>query len=233
MNLSFKKLNPLAQSNTKHSLTPSFSVFEQAGLPNARLYWLWLLSLFFWTLPHSSQAEEAVTTPVSQVKFLGLELLSADVESVRSHFWDIGGFSQARATVRQRNVDKFFSWSRIRDSYYVQFRYNPSGKVISVKRLYRPYSQNSGQPNNEIHSGDIALELMQMIGPPTRILKKGWGSSQKYSAYTWQDEKLTIKIDREGGSKLGNTYIEYTVNTNDPFEVAQQENKKENIGRTS
>ncbi len=180
---------------------------------------IFLTCLFLVSSIQASQAEQPSVKPISQIEFLGLELITADLNKVRSHLWDIGGFLQAKTTVRQRNLDKFFAWSNIEDSYYVQFRYNNSGKVTSVKRLYRPYSQESAHPNNEIKTHDIALQLIQKVGQPTSMVKKGWGGSHKYPAYTWQDDKVTIKVDREGSTKLGNVFIEYIIDINDPFEV--------------
>lgn len=183
--------------------------------------------LIFASTIQIGQAAEPIVKPISQIEFLGLELITVNIGTVRRHLWDIGGFLQAETTVRQRNLDKFFTWSNIRDSYYVQFRYNNSGRVTSVKRLYRPYSQESAHPNNEIHTRDIALQLIQKVGQPTSMIKKGWGGSQKYPAYTWQDDKVTIKIDREGSTKLGNVFIEYIIDINDPFEV----NKEDKAGQ--
>lgn len=174
-----------------------------------------------------AQAAEIAVKPISEVEFLGLDLIKADLNTVRSHLWDIGGFLQAKTTVKQRNVDKFFTWSNLRDSYYVQFRYNHAGKVTSVKRLYRPYSQASAHPNNEIKTKDIALQLIKEVGQPTSVTRKGWGGTLKYAAYTWQDDRVTIKVDREGSTKLGNVFIEYIIDINDPFEV----NKEDKAGQ--
>jgi hypothetical protein len=166
-----------------------------------------------------SQAEETAVKPINEVEFFGLELINADLETVRNHLWGIGGFLQAKTTVRLRNLDKFFAWYNMQDSYYVQFRYNQAGKVTSVKRLYRPYSLESAHQNNEIKTKDIALKLIKQIGQPTGMVKKGWGGGFKYPAYTWQDDKVTIRVDREGSTNLGNVFIEYIIDINDPFEV--------------
>ena len=204
---------------TRHYLKP----LRNSCLSIKRINLVLLACLFFMPTIQAGQAAEAPVKPISQIEFLGLELITANLNTVRSHLWDIGGFLQAKTTVRQRNLDKFFTWSNIRDSYYVLFRYNNSGKVTSVKRLYRPYSQESAHPNNEIQTRDIALQLIQKVGQPTSIIKKGWGGSQKYPAYTWQDDRVTIKVDREGNTKLGNVFIEYIIDINDPFEVIKKD----------
>ncbi len=204
---------------TRHDLKH----FKNSCLSLQRGNQVLLACLFFVSALQASQAAEPTVKPISQVEFLGLELITANLDTVRRHLWDIGGFMQARINVRQRNLDKFFAWSNIRDSYYVQFRYNNSGKVTSVKRLYRPYSQQSEHPYNEIQTRDIALKLIQKVGQPTSIIKKGWGGGQKYPAYTWQDDKVTIKIDREGSTTLGNVFIEYIIDINDHFEVIKND----------
>lgn len=205
---------------TRHDLThlKRSCLSIQQGNP------LILACLFFVPAIQVVQAAEPAVKPISQIEFLGLELITANFERVRTHFWEIGGLSQAKSTVRQRNLDKFFARSNMQDSYYVQFRYNNAGKVTSVKRLYRPYSQQSAHANNEIQTRDIALQLIQKVGQPTSMIKKGWGGGQKYPAYTWQDDKMTIKVDREGSTNLGNVFIEYTIDINDPFEVTKPVN---------
>ncbi len=181
-----------------------------------------LACLFFGSAIQVGKAAEPTVEPISQIEVLGLDLITANIDTVRRHLRGIGGFLQAKTTIKQHNLDKFFAWSNIRDSYYVQFRYNNSGKVTSVKRLYRPYSQESAHPNNEIQTRDIALQLIQKVGQPTLMIKKGW-VGQKYPAYTWQDDKVTIKVDREGSTKLGNVFIEYIIDINDPYEVIKKD----------
>lgn len=162
---------------------------------------------------------EGDNKPVSEIKLLGINLLEANLTSIRQHLNNLGGFLQAKSTIKQTNTDKFFPWSNNRDSYYFQFRYNHAGKVTSVKRLYRPYSILQSNRRSAIQTKDIALELTKRLGQPTSIIRKGWGGTQNYTSYTWQDDKMTIKVDREGSELLGNVFVEYTVTVHDPYEV--------------
>ncbi|VAW44916.1 hypothetical protein MNBD_GAMMA03-802 [hydrothermal vent metagenome] len=171
----------------------------------------------------------AENTPVSKLKVLGISLIEADVTSVRSHLWDIGGYLQAKSSVEQHNYDKFFPWSTMRESYYILFRYNHAGKITSVKQLYRPYSIKQNNQRTAIKIRDIALPFIQKLGQPTQIQTKGWGGSLSYRAYTWQDDKVTITIDREGGEKLGNIFIQYTVNIHDPYDVIKQKANNQGV----
>ncbi len=165
----------------------------------------------------------AETTPASDVNVLGINLIQADITSVRNQLWNIGGYLQAKSSVKQHNYDKFFPWSTMRDSYYILFRYNHAGKITSVKRLYRPYSIEQNNRRTAITTREVARSLIQQLGAPSQVQTKGWGGSLGYRSYTWQDDKVTITVDREGGEKLGNIFVQYTVNIHDPYEVVQKE----------
>ena len=173
--------------------------------------------LFAATVPYSAFSAEK--TAVSEVKVLGLDLLETDPKKVRKQLSNLGGFLQSKGTVNQNNLDKYFPWSIDRDSYYYLFRFNHAGKVTSVKRLYRPYSLEQVNKRTPIETRDVASDLIRKLGQPTFVTSKGWGGTQNYRAYTWQDDKMTITIDREGSESLGNVYIKYTVNIHDPYEV--------------
>ncbi|WEJ61536.1 hypothetical protein [Thiomicrorhabdus lithotrophica] len=200
-----------------HLKTPSYKEFQITTL---------ILGLFLVTFLNQAIAEtteEKTSKPLNEVKFLGLNLVQANLDTVRSHLWDIGGFLQAQSTVRQRNIDKFFPWSTIRDSYHITFRYNHAGDVVSVKRVYRPYSLINNNKRSPINTKDIALKLIPDLGQPTQTVRKGWGGGPSYPSYTWQDETMQISIDREGSEKLGNVYIEYVIKTKDPYEVIKEQ----------
>jgi len=178
----------------------------------------------------SNAIQAAEFKPISQITVLGLDLIESDLNSVRSRLWDIGGFLQAKSTVKQHNIDKFFPWSTMRDSYHITFRYNHAGKITSVKRLYRPYSLEQNNQRTALKTRDVATQLIKQIGQPTSVESKGWGGSLSYRSYTWQDDKITIRVDREGSEKLGNIFIQYSVNIHDPYEVVQKNNIENEAG---
>jgi len=177
--------------------------------------------LQMWVL--SVEAEDETKPSLDQVTLLGIDLATADLNQVREQLWAIGGFMQARSTVRQRNVDKFFTWSRMRDSYYVEFRYNNLGKVTSVKRLYRPYSIEHQNRRTAITTDEVAEQLLADLGESPFMARKGWGGSLSYSSYRWEDDKIQILVDREGGEQFGNVFVRYTVKTQSPYAVAQND----------
>jgi len=197
--------------------THSYNVFDLTTL---------VLSLFLMSYLNQAVAEttgEPPSKPLKEVEFLGLNLVQANLNTVRSHLWDIGGFLQAKSTVKQRNIDKFFPWSTIRDSYHVTFQYNHAGDVVSVKRVYRPYSLINSNKRSPIDTKDVALKLIADLGQPTQTVRKGWGGGLSYPSYTWQDETMQISIDREGSEKLGNVYIEYVIKTKDRYAVVKDQ----------
>ena len=201
----------------KHSKKSSFNGSQMSNL---------ILGLLLTTFLNQSFAEtidETTSKPLNEVKFLGLKLVQANLNTVRTHLWDIGGFLQAKSTVKQRNIDKFYPWSSIRDSYHVTFQYNHAGDVVSVKRVYRPYSLVNSNKRSPINTKDIALKLIADLGQPTQTVRKGWGGGLSYPSYTWQDETMQISIDREGSEKLGNVYIEYVIKTKDRYAVIKEQ----------
>lgn len=180
-------------------------------------------SLFFSAKSHAeTESNDSVSEkakPLKDTTFLGLKLIDADLNKVREQLWDIGGFLQAQTTVRERNIDKFYPWSALRDSYYITFRYNHAGKVTSVKRLYRPYALENNNKTSAIQTRDIAISLISKLGQPTSIKRKSSGGGLSYLSYSWQDKDMNIVVDREGSEILGNIFIKYTIKANNPYAV--------------
>jgi len=184
-----------------------------------------LIVLLSFANPAQLMAAKTETKAISEVTVLGIKLLTADLNEVRAQLWNIGGFLQAKSSVKQSNYDKFFPWSNTRDSYYVTFNYNHAGNITTVKRLYRPSSIEFSNRKTPIQTRDVALKLIQEIGQPTLTQRKGWGGTLRYHAYTWEDENMTITIDREGSDKLGNVFIRYTLKNHPPYEVIIDDEK--------
>lgn len=179
-----------------------------------------LIAMLIFGMVHPSQAEE--TNPIDQVTVVGINPLKHSFNSVRRHLWNIGGFKQATSSMRQRNVDKFFAINRITESYYLEFYYDNAGRITTIYQLFRPYSNRFSEMQSPQNIKGIAQRIIQQIGSPTRIETKGSAGSPNYSAYIWENDKLTVKIDREGSDAFGNIYIQYTANQRDPYFVATQ-----------
>lgn len=161
----------------------------------------------------------AETQPLKDTEFLGLKLIDADIGKVRAHLWNIGGFLQGSTTIKQRHTDKFFTWSTIRDSYYVLFTYNHAGNLVSVKRLYRPYSTEHHNSRATLSTKDVAKKMIERLGQPSFVKRKGWGGGPSYLSFTWQDDDMEITIDREGSEYLGNVFVTYKLKNNQRYEV--------------
>ncbi|SIN93904.1 hypothetical protein SAMN05443662_1055 [Sulfurivirga caldicuralii] len=160
-------------------------------------------------------APTAAAVKPSEVTFMGLELAKTDLNQIRKHLWRNGGFMQAPTTVRQINVDIFYPWSRMRDSYLLEFHYDPNGKFQWLKRVYRfsPHKQvlthNSMDP---ITTKEVALTLEEQLGPPNRTIYRQWGGMPGYYAYEWKDDIMTIRVDRVDGDPTQPVFVLYRLN---------------------
>lgn len=176
-----------------------------------------LIYLSLFTVPFAS----AQTAP-EQAELLGIKLTEADKSSVRAHLNDLGGFKQDRATADHRNMDKFFAYSNLRDSYYVLFRYDANGKVVSAKRLLRRSGTHFNNDYRDLETQQVARQLIQTYGQPNQVIRKSFNGLPSYASFVWQDETIKITLDRVGSDRYAPIFIEYEVNT-DPYVAKQQE----------
>lgn len=172
-----------------------------------------LIAALICLLPLSLQAQ---LTPPSEARLLGLKLTEANKNEVREHIRNLGGFQQDRSTYRHNNIDKYFGYSNLRDSYYVEFRYDANGKIVSAKRLFRRSGLRFNNELRDLQTEEVARELIQDFGQPTFVERKGRMGSPSYSAFTWQDDLVTIRIDRVGGDHFSPIFISYEIDT-DPY----------------
>lgn len=162
-------------------------------------------------------------TPPEQAELLGIKLTEADMKSVRAHLNNLGGFKQDRATADHHNMDKFFAYSNLRDSYYVQFRYDANGKVVSAKRLLRRSGNHFNNDYRDVETQQVARQLIETYGQPNQVIRKSLNGLPSYASFVWQDDEVRITVDRVGSDRYAPIFIEYEVST-DPF-VAKQENE--------
>ncbi|WP_248849765.1 hypothetical protein [Thiomicrospira microaerophila] len=181
----------------------------------SRLLWFLLM-----LLPIHSACLQA--EPLDKVTFLGLDLFEADKASVRQHLNDLGGFRQERATFSHPNMDKFFPVSQLKDSYYIVFRYDANGQIISVKRLYRRNGLHLVNQYRDIGTQDIARLMLTELGQPQQTQRKGREGGLSYPSYTWQNDQLTIRLDHRGSDPLQPIFIEYIL-ARDPFVKKDEE----------
>ncbi|MBO1925149.1 hypothetical protein [Thiomicrorhabdus sp. 6S3-12] len=174
--------------------------------------------LFFSTPSYSAEP-----LPPKQVRFLGLEVAKLTQKQVRQQLWQIGGFKFSRSSLQQHNIDKFFTQTRLEDSYSVTFYYNDLGEVTRFRRLYRPYSARRDNNGQLLNTQRVASELSKELGPAL-IQRKGWGGFHPYLSYSWQDDEVAIRIDRVGEHPLGDVFIEYRIKKHDPYAVKDEQN---------
>ncbi|KUJ72068.1 hypothetical protein [Thiomicrospira sp. WB1] len=154
---------------------------------------------------------------VDAVTLAGIELADATMESVRKHLWQVGGFTLARKS-NGHNLDKFFTRTRMEDSYYLRFRYDPQGKLVSAYRLYRPQSTHQSNHRGPIQTRQVARDLIRDLGQPTRTEYKTWAGMPGYRAYVWEGETVRIRVDRVGSDPLSPVFVEYALER-DPYAV--------------
>lgn len=153
---------------------------------------------------------------INNATFFGISVIDSDVNTIRKQLWDIGGFNQARSSKKKRAFDKFFPSYQAKDSYFIEFRYTSTGELLSAKQLFKPLSLDFKNKRSRIKTKEVALDLIEQLGQPTRIITVG--GSRAYSSYEWETDKLKIKVDREGAEFLGNVFLSYKIKT-DPYFV--------------
>jgi hypothetical protein len=166
----------------------------------------------------------AISSPVSalqaanleQVKLVGIDLFSANQAQVQKHMRQIAGFRQERATFIHTNVDKFFPVSNLRDSYYLEFRYDANGQIVSAKRLYRRSGVHLINEYRDLTTQDLARILSAELGQAPKVLRKQRQGGLSYPSYIWETEDITIKIDHRGSSPFEPIFVEYKL-ARDPF----------------
>lgn len=166
-------------------------------------------------------------TPPEQAELLGIKLTEADMKSVRAHLRNLGGFKQDRATADHRNMDKFFAYSNLRDSYYVQFRYDANGKVVSAKRLLRRSGTHFNNDYRDVETQQVARQLIQTYGQPNQVIRKSLNGLPSYASFVWQDDEVRITVDRVGSDRYAPIFIEYEVAT-DPYVAKQEDDENQN-----
>ncbi|BBP45936.1 hypothetical protein THMIRHAS_13090 [Thiosulfatimonas sediminis] len=173
-----------------------------------------LTGLALWSLLQPTYAQ---TVAPKDAQFLGLPIVQMTLPQVRRQLWQIGGFKVSRSTRDLHHIDKFFTQSALLDSYNLTFYYNDLGQVTHFRRLYRPYSESSEQ-GQLLATNTLAKTLAKDFGA-AKVERKGWGGFGSYMSYVWEDDALSIRIDRLNNHPLGDVYIEYRLKQNDPYAV--------------
>ncbi|MBN2606572.1 MAG: hypothetical protein JXR47_04465 [Thiotrichales bacterium] len=199
--------------------------------------WLVIPFLLFCCLPQTVNAEDNPDAP-PKPKFkapppppagtqgtpdgatlFGVALNGAVRDLINTQIKDIGGFTEARSTQREHNFDKYFPTFRKRELYYVEFHYTPDGQFYSAKEVFRPVSTRFENKLSPIQTREVARQLVEKIGQPTRVERKSADGAPGYNAYIWDGKNLTITVDRVGSEIYGEVFVLYQMKIN-PYLVA-------------
>jgi len=170
-----------------------------------------LSSLSFAAEKKETRQTPPKTSSLENVTFLGAKLIEQDLNSIRKLLWNTGGFIQAKSTVQQKNIDKFYPWSNLRDSYYIECRYTPEGKLSSLYRLFRYQSIKFNNRRTPITTREVAQQIQKQVKQTPKVITKSWGGSGTYRAYIWEDDKMKIIVDRQGSERWGKVFVLYQI----------------------
>jgi hypothetical protein len=134
----------------------------------------------------------------SDYNLLGLKLASANKDDIRKSFFTWDGFEQSKATLYRKQFNRFYPKNILRETYRVDFRYEQDGRFASMNMLYRPFSNEYTNTQQGIDIPDIVQQLVPIIGKPNMRLRRMVSGLPSYNAYQWEDDKVTILLDREG-----------------------------------
>ena len=153
--------------------------------------------------------------PVKDVTLLGLKLRTANTNDVHKHFFHLGGFLQARTTVKQFTVDIFYPWSKARELYRLEFHYDPNGRFQWAEQRFRYSPHKQVLTHNRmtpITTEEIAQRLAEQLGDPQKKVWRQWGGMPGYYRYEWQDDIMTVVVDRVDGDPLSPVFVLYRLN---------------------
>ncbi len=195
--------------------TGSVSTMQRQQPLNTLILFLYLMGMLLSFNSFSADATKPADAPntdaLNQATFLGAKILDQDLNSIRKLLWNHGGFIQAKSTVRQKNIDKFFPWSNLRENYYIECRYTPEGKLSSLYQLYRPSSLLFNNQRDGVTTDQVARVLQAQFKIPPKVKTKSWGGTGTYRAYYWENDKIKITVDRQGSERLGNVFVLYQI----------------------
>jgi hypothetical protein len=133
----------------------------------------------------------------SDYNLLGLKLVAANKQEIRNALFNWDGFDQTQSTLYRKQFNRFYPKNILRETYRLDFRYEQDGRFASMHILYRPFAPEYANNSKGIDIPDIVKQLIPMIGTPNARLRRAVSGLPSYDAYRWEDEKMTILLDRE------------------------------------
>ncbi len=134
----------------------------------------------------------------SDYHLLGLKLVSTNKDEIQKSLYSWDGLDQSQSTLYRKQFNRFYPKNILRETYRLDFRYEQDGRFASMQVLYRPFLPEYANQNQGIDIPDIVAQLTPIIGAPNARFRRTASGLPSYNAYQWEDEKVTIMLDREG-----------------------------------
>lgn len=133
----------------------------------------------------------------SDYQLLDLKLLNADKEDIRKSLYKWDGFDQTQSTVKRAQFNRFYPKNILREMYRLDFRYQKNNQFASLRILYRSFEPEFSNQHQGIDTEAIVQQLIPMIGVPKSRKYRTSPGIRGYNAYTWEDDNMSIVLDRE------------------------------------
>lgn len=133
----------------------------------------------------------------SDFTLLGMKLAGSDKEEIRKSLYDWDGFQQSPSSLYRKQWDRFFPKNLMRETYYLDFRYEKDGKFSSLRILYRPHHAEYSRPASSIDTQALLQQLVPLIGSPQQRVRHTSPGIAGYNGYRWEDEQSVIELARE------------------------------------
>jgi len=133
----------------------------------------------------------------SDYQLLDLKLLNANKEDIRKNLYKWDGFDQTQSTVKRAQFNRFYPKNILREVYRLDFRYQKNNQFASLRILYRAFEPEFSNQPQGTDTEAIVQQLIPMIGMPKSRQYRTSPGIRGYNSYTWEDDKMTIVLDRE------------------------------------
>lgn len=151
----------------------------------------------------------------SDYHLLGLKLVSTNKDEIQKSLYSWDGLDQSQSTLYRKQFNRFYPKYILRETYRLDFRYEQDGRFASMQVLYRPFLPEYANQNQGIDIPDIVAQLTPIIGAPNARFRRTASGLPSYNAYKWEDEKVTIMLDREGQQPGRPPVLSVRVKNND------------------
>ena len=133
----------------------------------------------------------------SDYQLLDLKLLNANKEDIRKNLYKWDGFDQTESTLKRAQFNRFYPKNILREVYRLDFRYQKNNQFASLRILYRAFEPEFSNQAQGTDTEAIVQQLIPMIGMPKSRIYRTSSGVRGYNAYIWEDDNMSIVLDRE------------------------------------